>query len=262
MERAEKNVYMMVKQEHEVRYTDTLGREITLYGELCVPEREGRGPAVILCHGFNGHYTDFPAECARWGGAGYVCFAFDFCGAQSGGKSTGRTAEDYTPMTMVEDVKAAFRDIAALPTVDPARIFLFGGSQGGLVVSLAAADEELRDRVAGLAMYFPAFSIPENWRSAQEQHTPLMGYSIGEAYIRSVQELDPYALIPAYPGDVCIVAGDRDMLVTGKTVERGVRAYGEGRVALTIIPGAGHGFIGEALNMAVEKVLDFLEVHS
>lgn len=262
MERAKKNVYMTVKQEHEVRYIDTLGREITLYGELCVPEREGRSPAVILCHGFNGHYTDFLAECARWGRAGYVCYAFDFCGAQSGGRSTGRTAEDYTPLTMVEDVKAAFRDIAALPCVDPARIFLFGGSHGGLVVSLAAADEELRDRVAGLAMYFPAFSIPENWHDARSRQTPLMGYSIGEAYIRSVQELDPYALIPAYPGDVCIVAGDRDPLVTGKTVERGVRAYGEGRVALTILPGAGHGFIGEALNTAVEKVLDFLEVHS
>ncbi len=262
MERTEKNIFMTEKKEHTVRYTDTLGREITLYGELCVPEREGRSPAVILCHGFNGHYTDFPTECARWGGAGYVCFTFDFCGAQSGGKSAGRTAEEYTPLTMVEDVKAVFRDMAALPTVDPARIFLFGGSQGGLVVSLAAADEELRDRIAGLAMYFPAFSIPENWHGARSRHTPLMGYAIGGAYIRSVQELDPYALIPAYPGDVCIVAGDRDPLVTGKTVERGVRAYGAERVALTILPGAGHGFVGEALKTAVERVLVFFEAHT
>lgn len=247
------------KTEHAVTYADSAGRRISLFGELTLPRGEGRFPAVILCHGFNGHFTDFPAECARWGGAGYVCYAFDFCGAQSGGKSAGRTAEEYTPLTMVEDVKAAFRDVAALPCVDPERVFLFGGSQGGLAAGLAAADEALRDKIAGLAMYFPAFSIPENWRGAPERHTPLMGYSIGGAYIRAVQELNPYAVIPAFPGDVCVVAGDRDTLVTGKTVERAVRAYGEERVALTIIPGAGHGFVGEALNTAVERVLAFFE---
>ena len=79
MERAEKNVYMTVKQEHEVRYTDSLGREITLYGELCVPERDGRSPAVILCHGFNGHYTDFLASAP--GGAGRGTFAMPLTSA-------------------------------------------------------------------------------------------------------------------------------------------------------------------------------------
>ena len=89
-----KERFETLKTEHPVTYIDSAGRRISLFGELTLPRGEGRFPAAILCHGFNGHYTDFPAECARWGGAGYVCYAFDFCGAQANGKSAGRTAEE------------------------------------------------------------------------------------------------------------------------------------------------------------------------
>ncbi len=247
---------------HLVDYTDTRGRSIALHGQLWMPRGEGRFPAVILCHGFNGHGTDFPAECTAWAARGYICCAFDFCGAQSGGKSRGRTAETYSPLTMKEDLRAVVESVAALERVDARQLFLFGGSQGGLVASLTAADEDMRGRIAGLAMYFPALSIPENWRGAPRRLTPLMGYWVGPEYIRAVEELDPYALIPGFPGDVCIVCGDRDPLVTGKTVERAVRAYGEDRVDLTVIPGAGHGFGGPHLELAVNQVLAFLDAHT
>ncbi len=249
-----------VISEHTVRYKDRRGREIALYGQLYVPAKGGRNPAVILCHGFNGHYSDFPAECKLFPENGFVCYAFDFCGAQPNGRSAGRTAEEYTPYTMVEDLRAAIEDIRRLECVD-GQIFLFGGSQGGFISGLTAAGEDVKDLIAAVAMYFPAFNIPDDWRGAPARETALMGYSIGAEYIASVQDLDPYQAISGYKGDVCIVYGDRDTLVKRGVIDRAVRAYGEDRTELTVIPGAGHGFTGQAVDIAAATVLAFLEAH-
>lgn len=245
---------------HTVNYTDSQGKRISLAGKLYRPAAPGKYPAVILCHGFNGHHTDFPLECTTFTGFGYVCCAFDFCGAQVNGLSSGRTASEYTPYTMVEDLKAVIADLRRQDFVGE-QIFLFGGSQGGFVAGLAAADPEIRDQVAGLAMYYPALCIPENWHGAPEQETELMGYSIGADYIRSLQDLDPYVILPNYPGGVCIVCGDQDMLVTMDYIQRAVDAYGKDRVDLTVLPGAGHGFLGKDAETATQAVLDFLQAH-
>lgn len=247
---------------HTVDYTDSEGKDISLYGQLWAPKDEGKYPAIILSHGFNGHYRDFPTECEAFAARGYVCYTFDFCGAQANGMSEGRTAAEYTPFTMKEDLCAAVENVSKLPNVDSSQIFLFGGSQGGFVTALTAADEALKDRIAAIAMYFPAFNIPDDWRGKPEQDTPLMGYSIGAKFIQSVQELDPFAVIGDFKKDVCIVWGDQDALVARKYIDNAVTAYGSARVDLTVIPGAGHGFGGSALTTAVEKVLKFFEAHT
>ncbi len=254
--------YSIGYEEHTVGYTDSEGKEISLFGQICAPKEKGKFPAVILSHGFNGHYTDFPTECGAFAKRGYVCYAFDFCGAQSGGRSKGRTAADYTPFTMKEDLRAAVQDIKKLPNVDSSQIFLFGGSQGGFVTALTAADEDMKDGLAGIAMYFPALNIPDDWRGKPVQDTPLMGYSIGAKFIGSVQELYPLDLIGNYKKDVCIVWGDQDALVARKYIDGAVTAYGKERVDLTVIEGAGHGFGGAALDTATKKVLSFLEAHT
>ena len=254
-------VFRTVKKEHTINYTDSQGRKISLYGELYAPEKKGRYPAVILSHGFNGHYSDFPAECELFSKNGYVCYAFDFCGAQANGKSVGRTADEYTPFTMVEDLKAVIADMTVLECVD-GQVFLFGGSQGGFVSGLTAAEGDVKDRITAVAMYFPAFNIPDDWRGAPARETPLMGYSIGEEYIGSVQALDPFKVITGYKGDVCIVYGDRDTLVKRGYIDEAVTAYGEDRAELTVISGAGHGFTGDAVGIAAATVLGFLEAHT
>ncbi len=254
--------YEVQRTRHEIAYKDKKGRDIILYGEIYAPKDEGRYPAVILCHGFNGHYTDFPTECLRFASRGYVCYVFDFCGAQNNGKSIGRTAKDYTPYTMVEDLKAAIADIKRLDNVDGTQLFLFGGSQGGFVTGLTAADEEIRDQVTAIAMYFPAFNIPDAWREAPIQETPLMGYCIDAEYISSIRKLDTFKAIGAFKKDVCIVWGDRDAIVMKRNIDGAVEAYGKDRVELTVLPGAGHGFGGDDLEKAVNTVLAFLEAHT
>ncbi len=238
------------------------GEDVSIYGKIWSPDAKGKFPLVILSHGFNGHYTDFPTECQRLAQRGYVAYAFDFCGAQSGGKSTGRTAEEYTPLTMKQDLIAVINDLQRLPIVDKTQIFLFGGSQGGFVTALAAADETVRDKIAAIALYFPAFNIPDDWHGKPEVNTPLMGYSIGAEFIRSVQDLDPYAVIGGFKKDVCIVWGTQDALVARKYIDRAVETYGKDRTELTVLNGAGHGFSGQDLLTAVDTVLAFLEART
>ncbi len=254
--------YRYDKNDYSVEYTDSEARKITLYGEVYAPIGEGKFPAVILSHGFNGHYTDFATECKRFAERGYLCYAFDFCGAQANGKSVGRSAAEYTPFTMKEDVRAAIADFKKSERVDNTRIFLFGGSQGGFVTALAAADEDIKNDIAAIAMVFPAFGIPDDWRGKPIENTPLMGYSIGAAYIRSVQELDTYAVIGKYKGDVCIVWGDRDEIVKRAYIDRAVESYGKDRTELTVLKGAGHGYDGAALESAIKAVLEFFQARS
>lgn len=248
--------FEITKKEHIVEYDG-----ISLYGTIYEPKDTGEYPAVIFSHGFNGHYTDFPTECKRFAERGYVCYAFDFCGAQNNGKSTGRTAADYTPFTMKEDLCAAIANIKTLPEVDETQIFLLGGSQGGFVTGLTAADDDIKDQVAAVALYFPAFNIPDDWRNKPVQDTPLMGYSISAEFISSIRELDPYEVIGNYEKDVCIVWGDQDALVRKEYIDRAVETYGD-RAELTVIAGAGHGFGGAALTKATETVLKFLEART
>lgn len=249
--------YEVNTYEYTVSYDD-----ITLYGRMYEPSGlSGKYPAVIMSHGFNGHYTDFPAECERLAQRGYLAYAFDFCGAQNGGKSTGRTAQDYTPFTMKEDLRAVVNDLMKNPDVDPTQIFLWGGSQGGFVTSLVASDADMKDKIAAVALYFPALNIPDDWRDKPIQDTPLMGYSIGAKFIESIRELDPFEVIGAYEGDVCIVWGDQDALVARKYIDGAMEAYGE-RAELTVLPGAGHGFGGADLTKAIDTVLSFLEART
>ena len=256
--------YKIDQTEHTVAYTDSEGKNITLYGNVWAPLKNGKYPAkypaVILCHGFNGHYTDFPTECQAFAERGYVCYAFDFCGAQAGGKSTGRTAADYTPFTMKEDLRAAIVDIKTLDNVDGTQIFLFGGSQGGFITALTAADEDIKDQIAAVAMYFPALNIPEDWHGKPEVETsPFPGFSISGKYIHSVQDLDPYAVIGNYEKDICIIWGDQDNIVRREFIDRAVETYGKERVELTVIKGAGHGFVPAVSAEAAKTVLKFME---
>ncbi len=253
--------YETTHYEHTVEYDDN-GKDITISGTVYEPDTGGRFPAVILSHGFNGHGADFKKECLRFAERGYVCYAFDFCGAQASSKSKGRTEEEYTPFTMKEDLLHVIEEIGKFSNVDKSQIFLFGGSQGGFVTMLTAADSSVKDKIAGVATYFPALNIPDDWRGKPEEKTPLMGYYIGAEFIRSVQDLDPYEVIGDYKGDVCIVWGTNDALVHRNYIDRAVETYGADRAELTVLEGAGHGFGGTDLAEAIETVLAFLEART
>ena len=106
-----------------------------IYGKLYMPKKEGRYPAIILCHGYNGTHDYWENECSHYASHGYIAYAFDFCGGSVNSKSIGNST-DMTITSEKEDLFMVFDYIKAMDNVDSSNIVLFGGSQGGLVSAL------------------------------------------------------------------------------------------------------------------------------
>ena len=244
-------------EDHPITYG-----EKTVFGRLYTPDAEGKLPAVILSHGFNGTNSDFVKECRYYAEHGYIAYALDFCGGSGRSKSSGKST-DMTITSEKQDLLAVFDHIRSMENVDPERIVVFGGSQGGLVSALAAA--ELGDQVRALALYFPAFNIPTDWRAmhpdlnAVEETFDFWGLRLGKGFVEDVYAIDVFETIGNYKGDVLIIHGTNDAVVAPSYSQRAVNTYDSAE--LILMPGEGHGFSPAGGESAMEYVLDFMDEH-
>ena len=233
-----------------------------IYGMLYEPAGEGKHPAVLMSHGYNGSHTDWVNEGEYYSRHGYVVYAYDFCGGSSHSLSSGRSTE-MSVLSEKEDLMTVFDYVRKLDNVDPDRIVLFGGSQGGFVSSLAAA--KLGDSVRALVMYFPALCIPDNWKEnypdpAQAPETfDFWGLELGRKYVEDAHRIDVYGTIGQYKGDVLILHGDEDDIVPFSYSEKAAKTYE--KATLVRMEGEGHGFTPEGGEKAMQTVLDFLDEH-
>lgn len=234
--------------------------EQTVYGKVYRPRTEGAHPAIILCHGYNGTNSDFTQECTLYAQNGYVACAIDFCGGSTRSKSTGKST-DMTITSEKEDLLAVLAYMRSLPYVDPSRVVLFGGSQGGLVAALAAAEQP--EDVHALAMYFPALCVPDDWkkRYASPADAPetfdFWGLELGRRFVEDVHELDVFHTIDAFEGPVLILHGNQDAIVPFTYSEDAADLYAQAE--LILYPREGHGFSPEGAKDAREAVLSFLD---
>lgn len=120
-------------REEEVSFSNG---PVKLSGTLLLPVAAGRHPAVVFVHGSGpeGRFASrYLAE--HLAGNGVAALLFDKRGV---GQSTG----DWTHSTLQDlaaDAVAAVSLLRARPEVDPARVGIYGHSQGGLIAPLAAA---------------------------------------------------------------------------------------------------------------------------
>lgn len=234
--------------------------EHEIFGMLYASKGEGKHPAVILSHGYNGTNTDFVNECTYFAENGYIAYAYDFCGGSVQSKSSGRST-DMTIFTEKGDLLAVYRHMENMENVDPQRIFLFGGSQGGMVSALAA--EQLQDGVRGLVLYFPAFNIPDDWRkryaSVDEipQVTEFWGMNLGKDYFTSIHDFYTFKNIGAYSKNILIIYGDEDDIVPVGHMLTAQKTYKNAQ--LMILPNEGHGFSPDGAKEAMELALRFME---
>lgn len=231
-------------------------------------------PAMIISHGFGGSAADEIYYAEQMSALGYVCFIFDFCGGSPASKSDG-SFQDMTVFTEKQDLEAVMEYALSRPYVNPADLTLMGCSQGGFVSALTAAAHP--DRVARLILFYPAASIPDDSRrghmlvytfdpaNVPEQipapEGAFISEPLGRKYVVSVQQLDGFSAMAAYPGPVLIVHGDADDAVKLSNSQRALAAY-NGAVAdrcrLEVIPGAGHGFNRTEDTLALKYVRGFL----
>ncbi len=237
--------------------------ENTIYGKLYIPVGEGKHPAIILCHGYNGTNNDFVKECRYYAENGYIAYAFDFCGGSVNSKSTGKST-DMTIFTEKSDLLAVFDYIELMENVDADQIFLFGGSQGGLVATLAT--EERAEKVKGMILYFPALNIPDDWRKTYPdvkdipETLSFWGLTLGKNFFVDMHDFYTFDNIGNYNGDVLILHGNKDNIAPISVSIEAQKKYPHAE--LITMSGEGHGFSPAGANTAKQKVLEFLQAHT
>jgi len=248
----------IIAKEHIITTEDK-----TIYGNIYMPKEEGKYPAVILSHGYNGVNSDFIRECSYFAENGYVAYAFDFCGGSTRSKSSGFTT-DMTLFSEKDDLLTVFENISSLDNVDSERIFLFGASQGGMVSALAA--EELKEKVAGMILYYPAFCIPDDWRKKYPNldNVPetinFWGMNLGRNFAVSIHDFYVFDTIGNYTGDVLIIHGKNDPIVSMGYMEQAKEAYKN--IELIVLENEAHGFSASGAKYAMEKALEFMNAHT
>lgn len=234
--------------------------EKSIYGRIWYPVTEEKRPAVILSHGYNGCHSDFGVECHAFAKQGFIAYSFDFCGGSTRSRSTGKST-DMTLFTEKQDLLDVIDHIRALEQVDETAVFLLGGSQGGLVTALAA--EERADVLSGMILYFPAFSIPDNWRGnfRTVEDIPetfeFWNLTLGRDFFLSMRDFSAYDHIGGFKGPVLILSGDRDGIVPVSVALRASKKYENAE--LVILKGEEHGFSPEGTQTAIDKALQLMQ---
>lgn len=245
-------MYAFTKREHVIHVD---GR--TIYGQLYLPDAPGKRPAFVASHGFNGSHAHYDTQCAILAEHGFVAYAFDFCGGAMDSRSSGKPTE-MTVFTERRDLMDVIAHVRALEPVDGGALFAMGGSQGGLVTALAA--EARPDSLRALALFYPAFNIPGDWRhafpdpAAIPETIDFWHFTLGRDYCLSLADFNAYDHIGGFAGPVLMMTGEDDAVVRPDVVRRAAVRYADAR--LVLYPGEGHGFSEAGVRDAMRRVLE------
>lgn len=237
------------------------GREI--YGISYMPGSGKKCPVVIFSHGFNGTNTDFAMHSEYLAAKGVGAYCFDFCGGSVNSKSDLKTTE-MSIFTEKEDLCAVIDTIKNWENVDRDNIFLFGGSQGGLVTALAA--DEYAEEIKGILLLYPAFCIADDWNvrfptltSIPDIHE-LWGVKLGRVFFESIHGYNVFEHIGKFHKNVLIFHGDQDKIVGLEYGERASKLYPHARIE--VFSGEGHGFSTIGNKRVVEMTYEFVEANT
>ena len=260
--------------------------DIDIYGLLYTPEgKEGPLPLVVLSHSSSLTHAAMAPYAQYLAEKGYAAYCFDFCGACEESRSKGRTMEEMTVFTEMEDLEIVLAKTRTLDIIDPGKVFMLGSSQGGLVTALVA--EKHAADTKGMILFYPAFNIPDlisRFSSVSGDGGSFgdfggpggLGSGFGsmgmsDAFVNSIKDYDVYANIGTYPEDIIILHGTNDFIVDIKYSEQAVEKYPS--AVLYPIQGASHGFNnanfngmasfvgGEKDDVVMPYVFRFLEEH-
>lgn len=215
---------------------------------------------MLLSHGYNGCGTDFDAGARFLAENGVAALTHTFCGGSTRDRS-GFPTTDMTLLTEREDALALLDSLRRHPAVDAERVYLFGGSMGGMVSVLAA--QERPEDIAGLALLYPALCIPDNWNerfpavSDIPETVDFWGMTLGRGFFLALREMDVFARMPEYKRPVLIMQGDADAICRMSDAERARQLYPDAE--LVVYPGEGHGFTPEADADVFQRLLAMVQ---
>ncbi|MBE5882838.1 MAG: alpha/beta hydrolase [Lachnospiraceae bacterium] len=231
-------------------------------GHFYAPAESGKYPVVIFSHGYNGNKMDFDLSAKYLVEHKVAAFCYDFCGGSNRDES-GMATTDMTLFTEMEDLKAVIEQVKALEKVDEDKVFLFGGSQGGLVTALTA--DSMSEEIRGMILLYPAFCIADNWneRFPNKEDIPeeeeLWGMKLGRVFFESIHGYDVFEHVGQYCRNILVMHGDQDPIVSLGYSER-IKATYE-NVRLEVFEGEGHGFTPEGNETMTRMLLEFVKAN-
>lgn len=189
---------------------------------ICVPGPVAGRPAggAVLVHGRNGHRREFAAYGEQLASElGLTCLALDLSGH---GDSTGRRG-DISPAGHLDDVLAAWDQLAARPGVAADRIALCGTSYGAFLAAHAVRQRP----VARLLLHAPTVVVDADLARPLRLRSPQRD----PAAARSL-----FGGLGGYPHPALVVESGHDEWIRPALIE----AY------LGALPAAGHEVIAGA----------------
>ena len=254
---------------YEIEVTDVEceSHGLTLRGKLTVPvtDKKEKFPMAVLTHAFLSTNADMATIAEALGKNGIASVRFDLTGS---GASDGAYV-DTTLTWQKEDILNELAYVKTLDFVDTDNLFLCGQSQGGFDSAMAAAD--CGDEINGLILWFPAICIPDDFKNGRVLYAafdpenipdvlPLMGdFSVSRAYIEDGMAIDPLTDFTVFPNDVLLIHGTNDTVVPYQYAKDLAEAYPS--CDFITIEGAGHGFMGDSLQLALDETIAFVQAH-
>ena len=248
--------------DYEVREIWTENNGNRIYGEAYIPNNGGRSPLILFSHGLGTNHESGASYAKKLAPRGFAVYTWDFPGGSSEdneNRSDGSNL-DMSVMTEASDLDAILKTAKTWDFVDTDRIFLAGGSQGGLVAAIGGVRHE--DEVAGLILLYPAFAmvaLGDLYSEDMPEENQISSMVVGRAFFRDMIGYDVRDDLPGFEKPVLIIQGMEDYIVLPSESEHAAELYPD--CEYKTIEGAGHGFSGEYHDQATEYALDFLFRH-
>lgn len=229
-----------------------------LFGELYLPEgAEGPLPLVILCHGLGSNHEKMVPYAEFFAENDTAAYVFDFIGGSEVSRSDGKMTE-MSVLTEAEDLDAVIDYFRGDERFAEGKLFLFGGSQGGMIC-LYTAGKRPGD-IAGLVALYPALNLQDICRQDTANGVPdtvqIRNHIVGSVYLKDMLTFDIYEVMKNYTGPVLLMHGTADPMVPVSYAEKAAEVLSDAE--LIILEGAGHGFKGADLERAANDALRFI----
>lgn len=251
----------------------------SIYGVLTIPAGGAAGkkyPVVVMSHGFNGSADDFPIYVKTFAKGGVASYCYDFRGSKPTTRSTGLTTRENTVLTEVQDLEAVIDKLRKDDRLDKDKLFVFGGSMGGLVSALMTDKPFNRVKVKGLILLYPALCVESDWTAKgtsdwgggtsvpdEIDDWPFPGARLGKVFYDVAVNLDTFNHIGSYNGPVLIMHGTNDTIAKMADSQTAIAAYQNGNITsytrLEQFDGEGHGFSPAGDTRAAAITLGFIK---
>jgi dipeptidyl aminopeptidase/acylaminoacyl peptidase len=226
---------------------------LTIHGQLFEPaSKTGRGPAVIFVHGgpsrqmmlgFNymDYYHNAYAENQYLASLGFTVLSVNYrLGIMYGHDFRVRADGGWRGSSEYKDVVAGAKFLQGLPTVDPKRIGIWGGSYGGLLTALALSRNS--DLFAAGVDYHGV----HDWSVIFQEDDPTANKAPDYLAARKLAwESSPDASIATWKSPVLLIQGDDDRNVPFNQMVDLVQRLRAARVPFKqiVYPDEIHGFL-------------------